>query len=145
MPFLYRLCSDETLSTARLHKAIQQVVIKHQSLHTSLVFNKENNLLIQKLVDITDNNDNLFEFIESTFETDEQLNNIMHVEQYDPQLFDLSQGLVFRCHIRLLQTNIFKSIFFPTKMHLSSIFIMLCSIFPSMNIFLHDLNQAYTA
>ena len=144
MPFLYRLCSDETLSTARLHKAIQQVVIKHQSLHTSLVFNKENNLLIQKLVDITDNNDNLFEFIESTFETDEQLNNIMHVEQYDPQLFDLSQGLVFRCHF-VYYKQISSNQLLSDKDALIFNFHHALFDFPSMDIFLHDLNQAYTA
>ena len=84
------------------------------------------------------------EFIESTFETDEQLNNIMHDEQYDPQLFDLSRGLVFRCHIRVLQTNLVKSIFLLIKMLL--IFNFHHAIFdrPSMDLFLHDLNQAYT-
>ena len=75
------LHSDETLSSTRLRQALQQVVMKHQSLHTSLVFNEENNIFIQRIIDLADNNNNLFEFIESTFETDEQLNNIMHEEQ----------------------------------------------------------------
>ena len=99
MPFLYRLHSDETLSSTRLRQALQQVAMKHESLHTSLVFNEENNIFIQRIIDLADNNNNLFEFNESTFETDEQFNNIIQKETENSQYFDLSQGLVCRCHI----------------------------------------------
>ena len=72
MPFLYRLSSGVTLATKQLRQALQQVIIKHQSLHTSLVFNTDKNVLMQQVTDLSDNNNKLFAFIESTFETNEQ-------------------------------------------------------------------------
>ena len=99
MPFLYRLSSNHTLSIQQLRHALQLIINKHQSLRTSLVFDTEKNLLMQRIIDQEDNKNNLFTFIESTYETDEQLNNIIHDEQTNSQHFDLTQGLVFRCHI----------------------------------------------
>ena len=90
---------QHTLSITQLHQALQLIVIKHQSLRTSLIFDTEKNLLMQQIIDSNNNNNKLFAFIESTFETDEQLNDIMHDEKRNSQLFDLAQGLVFRCHI----------------------------------------------
>ena len=143
MPFLYRLYSDETLSTVRLHQALQQIVMKHQSLHTSLVFDKENNLLMQKIMNRVDSDNRLFRFIESTFETDEQLNNIMHDERYNPKLFDLSQGLVCRCHIVYYKQVSSNNVLTDKDL---LIFNFHPTFFdrPSMDVFLHDLNQAYT-
>ncbi|CAF4471186.1 unnamed protein product, partial [Adineta steineri] len=90
-----------------------------------------------------DDNGQLFTFIENTYETQEQLNDIIHKEKYNPQFFDAAQGLVFRCHLVY-----YKQI---SSDHLLShkdvlIFNFHHSVFdyPSMNIFLHDLDQAYT-
>ena len=143
MPFLYRLSSQYTLSIQQLHHALQLVVTKHQSLHTSLIFDTEKNLLMQHIIDLDDGNNDLFAFIESTFETNEQLNSIMHEEKRIPQLFDLAHGLVFRCHI-LYYKQISTNHLLSDKDALIINFHHALFDFPSMKIFLHDLNQAYT-
>jgi NRPS condensation-like uncharacterized protein len=143
MPFLYRLSSNETLSIKQLRHALQLIINKHQSLRTSLVFDANQNLLMQRIIDQEDDQNDLFPIIESIHETDEQLNNIIHNEQTNSQHFDLSQGVVFRCHIVY-----YKQI--SPDMHLHErdtlIFNFHHALFdlPSMNIFLDDLNQAYT-
>ena len=143
MPFLYRLSSGDTLSIEQLRQALEQVVIKHQSLHTSLVFNTDKNVLTQRVTDLNDNNNKLFVFIESTFETNEQLNDIMYNEKCNSQLFDLSQGLVFRCHL-VYHKQISSNDLLTDKDALIFNFHHALFDFPSMNVFLHDLNQAYT-
>jgi hypothetical protein len=143
MPFLYRLSPYHTLSISHLRHVLQPIINKHQSLRTSLIFNAENNLLTQRIIHSNDNNNHqLFTFIESIFETDQQLNNIMHDEQTNSQYFNLTQGLVFRCHIlyyKQISTNRLLShqdaIIF--NFHHASFDIL------SMNVFINDLSQAY--
>ncbi|CAF1485117.1 unnamed protein product, partial [Adineta steineri] len=145
MPFVYRLQPGHTLSIQQLRHALHLTVNKHASLHTSLHFGIEKNLLMQRVITHEDknNNNNMFSIIETIYETDEQLNEILHDEKRNPQLFDLAQGLVFRCHLVY-----YKQI---SSHHLLShndllIFNFHHGLFDfsSMNIFLHDLNQAYT-
>ena len=143
MPFLYRLHSVHTLSITQLRQALQLIVTKHQSLRTSLIFDKEKNLLMQKITDSNDNNNRSFEFLESTFETDEQLNNSMHNEKRNFQLFDLGQGLVFRCHLVYYKQISSKNLLCD-KDALIFNFHHASFDFPSMDIFLDDLNQAYS-
>ncbi len=99
---------------------------------------------MQKIIDLDDNyNKKLFTSIESIFETDEQLNNIIYDERSNCQHFDLTHGIVFRCHI-VYHNQI------PTNDSLSNKDILIFNFhhalfdFPSMDLFLHDLNQAYT-
>ncbi|CAF4365039.1 unnamed protein product, partial [Adineta steineri] len=98
---------------------------------------------MQRTIDMNDNSRQLFRFFESTYETKEQLNEILQDEKRNPYLFDLARGLVFRCHI------IYYKQISPNH-RLSDKDILLFNFqhalfdFPSMNIFLHDLNQAYT-
>ncbi|CAF1508744.1 unnamed protein product, partial [Adineta steineri] len=101
MPFVYRLQSDHTLLIKQLTHALHLTVNKHHSLHTSLHFDIEKNLLMQRVITHEDknNNNNIFSIIETIYETEEQLNEILHDEKRNPHLFDLAQGLVFRCHI----------------------------------------------
>jgi len=143
MPFLYRLHSKHTLSIKQLHQALQLVVNKHLSLRTSLNFDKEKNLLTQRIVDLNDNNKQLFAFIESTFNTDEQLNDIMHNEKGNSQLFDLAQGLVFRCHL-IYHEEISSNDLLCDKDAIIFNFHHALFDFPSMNVFLNELDQAYT-
>ena len=143
MPFLYRLSSQHTLSIQQLRQALQLVVTKHQSLHTSLTFDTEKNTLMQRIINLNNGNNELFAFIESTFETDEQLNDIMHDEQYDPKLFDLAQGLVFRCHI-VYYKQVSSNNLLTGKDLLIFNFHHAFFDQPSMDVFLHDLNQVYT-
>ncbi|CAF1209790.1 unnamed protein product [Adineta steineri] len=145
MPFVYRLHLDHTLSIKQLLQALHITVNKHPSLHTSFHFDIEKNLLMQRVINHQDKNDNnnMFSIIETTYETDEQLNEIFHDERRNSHLFNLAQGLVFRCHLvyyKQISSNHLLSdndlIIF--NFHHASF------DFPSMNIFLHDLNQAYT-
>jgi len=143
MPFLYRLSSRNTLSMQQLRQALQLIVTKHQSLRTSLIFDTEKNQLMQQIIDLNHNSNKSFTFIKSTFETDEQLNNIMYDEKHNPQLFAVAQGLVFRCHI-VYYKQVSSNNLFTDKDVL--IFNFHHAIFDrsSMDVFLHDLNQAYT-
>ena len=144
MSFIYRLCSGDVLSTTRLLQTLHKVIIKHQSLRTSLNFDTQTNMLMQRVIDWNDNpNSDLFTFTESTYETDEQLNNIMYDEQTNSQHFDLAHGLVFRCHIVYYRQ-------IPSDQLVSDkdllIFNFHHALFDvsSMDIFLHDLNETYT-
>ncbi|CAF4271067.1 unnamed protein product, partial [Adineta steineri] len=77
------------------------------------------------------------------FETDKQLNNIVYDEQQNTQHFDISQGLVFRCHL-VYYKEISANDLLSDKDVIIFNFHHALFDFSSMNIFLHDLNQAYT-
>ena len=89
-----------------------------------------------------DNKSDMFPIIESTYEVDEQRNQILHDEKRNPQLFDLAQGLAFRCHL-VYHQHISSNNLLSDKDLLIFNFHHALFDFPSMNIFLHDLNQAY--
>ncbi|CAF1398572.1 unnamed protein product, partial [Adineta steineri] len=145
MPFVYRLQQGHTLSIKQLRHALHLTVNKHPSLHTSLHFDNEKNLLMQRVIthEHENNNDNMFSIIQTTYETDQQLNDILHDERRNPPVFDLAQGLVFRCHL-VYYKQISSNQLLSDKDLLIFNFHHALFDFPSMNIFLHDLNQAYT-
>ncbi|CAF1442019.1 unnamed protein product, partial [Adineta steineri] len=143
MPFVYSLYSHHTLLVQHLCHALQLIVTKHQTLRTSLIYHTHNNRLMQQIIDFSQHNNTLFTFIESTYETDEQLNHILHEEKYNLQLFDVAQGLVFRCHL-VYYKQISANHLLSHKDLLIFNFHYALFDFPSMNIFLHDLSQAYT-
>ncbi|CAF4202876.1 unnamed protein product, partial [Adineta steineri] len=143
MHFLYRLHRHHSLSEQQLRHALELIITKHQSLRTSLIFHTETDRLLQQIINMNGNNRPLFTFIESAYETDEQLNEILHDEKRNPHLFDLAQGLVFRCHI-IYYKQISSNHLLSDKDILIFNFHHALFDFPSMNIFLHDLNQAYT-
>ncbi|CAF4348095.1 unnamed protein product, partial [Adineta steineri] len=143
MPFVYRLQSGHTLSVKQLHQALQLTVNKHLSLHTSLIFDAQMNLLIQRVITRKDNYTDMFSIIETTYETDEQLNEILHDEKRNPYLFHLDQGLAFRCHL-VYHKQVSSDHLLSDKDLLIFNFHHALFDFPSMEVFLHDLNQAYT-
>jgi hypothetical protein len=143
MPFLYRLCSQHTLSIKQLRHTLQLIVTKHQSLRTSIIFDTQSNRLMQRIIDLNDNNKQLFSFIESTFDTDEQLNDIMHNEKRNSQLFNLSQGLVFRCHLVHHNQISSNNLLYDKDVIIFNVHHALFD-FPSMNVFLRDINQVYS-
>ena len=142
MSFFYRLYTGDILYVEQLRHALQLVVTEHESLHTSLTFDSNKNIVMQRVLSQQYINNDMFTITESTYETDEQLNAIIENEKCNPQLFDLTQGFVFRCHIiyykQISSNNIltyqdiiifnFHHAFFD---------------YPSIKIFLHDLDQAY--
>ncbi|CAF3908572.1 unnamed protein product [Adineta steineri] len=143
MPFVYRLQPDHTLSIKQLRHALHLTVNKHLSLHTSLYFDIQKNQLMQQVITQNDNYTDMFSIIETTFETDEQLNEILHDEKRNPHLFDLAQGLVFRCHI-IYYKQISSNHLLSNKDVLIFNFHHALFDFPSMQVFHHDLNEAYT-
>jgi hypothetical protein len=143
MPFLYRLYEGHNLSAKQLCHSLQLIVTKHLSLRTALIFDKEKNLLMQQIISLNESNKQLFTFIESTYETDEQLTDIMHNEKSNSELFDLAQGLVFRCHL-VYYKQISSNDVLCDKDAIIFNFHHAVFDFPSMNVFFHDLNEAYT-
>ncbi|CAF4168757.1 unnamed protein product, partial [Adineta steineri] len=143
MPFVYRLQPGHTLSIKQLRQALQLTVHKHLSLHTSLHFDTEKNLLMQRVIthEYENKNNNMFSIIETIYEADEQLNEILHDEKRNPQLFDLARGLVCRCHI-IYYKQISSNHLLSDKDLLIFNFHHALFDLSSMNIFLHDLNQA---
>ncbi len=142
MPFPYRLHPQHTLSIKYLHHALQLIVTKHLSLRTSLIFDTENNQLMQRIFDSEDNTKQLFTFSESIFDTDEQLIDVIHDEKRNSQLFNLTQGLVFRCHL-LHHKYISSNDLLTDKDAIIFNFHHALFDFPSMHVFLHDLDEAY--
>ncbi|CAF4178253.1 unnamed protein product, partial [Adineta steineri] len=98
---------------------------------------------MQRVIARKDNYTDMFSIIETTYETDEQLNEIVHDEKRNPHLFDLAQGLVFRCHV-IYHQQISSNHLLSHKDIIIFNFHHALFDFPSMNIFLRDLNQAYT-
>ncbi|CAF4024354.1 unnamed protein product, partial [Adineta steineri] len=143
IPFIYRLHSHHTLSVKHLRHVLELIVTKHESLRTSLIFHTENNRLMQQIIGMNDNNRQLFTFIESTYTTYEQLNHILHEEKHNPQLFDLAQGLVFRCYLVYYKQISSNNIVSDKDVVIFNFHHALFD-FPSMEVFHHDLNQAYT-
>jgi hypothetical protein len=142
MPFLYRLSLEHTLSIKHLRDALQQIVTKHLSLRTSLIFDTETNRLMQRIIDTGDSKKQQFTFIESIFETEEQLIHIMYDEKRNFQLFDLAQGLVFRCHL-LHHEQISSNDLLTNNNAIIFNFHHAMFDYPSMDVFLHDLDHFY--
>ncbi|CAF1117030.1 unnamed protein product [Adineta steineri] len=143
MLFVYHLHSHHTLSVQHLRHALQLIVTKHESFRTSLVFDTEKNLVMQRIIDMNNNNKQLFTFIESSYETQEQLNDTLHDEKRNPHLFDLAQGLVFRCHLVYYKQISSNDLLSDQDVVIFNFHHALFDL-SSMNIFLRDLNQAYT-
>ena len=143
MPFVYRLTTAHTLSPQHLRHALQLIIRRHQALRTSILLDTENDLFVQHIMSEEHDQNNTFSFVESTYETDEQLKDILHDEQTNCHHFDLSRGVVFRFHIVYHRQKPSSDIL---SMNDVLIFNFHHAIFDlaSMDIFLDDLNQAYT-
>lgn len=142
MPFVYRLDSNHTLSITKLQYALQRVVRKHFALGTALYFDTDANLLMQRVNTLKDESKQLFTCVETSFETDEQLADIICKEKDNAHLFDLTQGLVFRCHL-LYYKQIPTNDLLCDKDAIVFNFHRTAFDVPSMTIFLQDLHQAY--
>jgi hypothetical protein len=97
---------------------------------------------MQRIIDSNDSTKQLFTFTQSTFNTNEQLVNIMHDEKRNSQLFNLAEGLVLRCHL-VHQKQISSNDLLTDKDVIIFNFHHASFYFPSMNVFLHDLDEAY--
>ena len=139
MPFLFHI-EFGSLSLARLRRALQLVIMKHQSLRTALYFDSDKQQLMQRIVEPTENQE-LFVFVETTIEmNDECLMTIMHDERGNPFHFNLAQGLVCRLHIIRRSS---KSDCLVTGDSIILNFHHALFDFPSMVTLYRDLDQAY--
>ncbi|CAF0960866.1 unnamed protein product [Adineta steineri] len=143
MSFIYRPSPNQSLSVPQLYNALQLVLAKHQTLHTSLIFDTEKNLLMQRVIELNDNNNRLFKLIKTIYETDGQVTDIMHDERQNTQYFDLSQGRVFRCHLVYYKEIASNNLLSDRDVIIFN-FHHIIFDYLSINIFLNDLNQAYT-
>jgi hypothetical protein len=97
---------------------------------------------MQRIINSNDNTKQPFTFIESTFDTDEQLIDIMHKEKRNSQFFNLAEGLVFRCHL-VHHKQISSNDLLTDKDAIIFNFHHALFDFPSKNLFLRDLDEAY--
>ncbi len=84
----------------------------------------------------------LFTFIESTFETDKQLIDILNNEKRNSQIFNLTEGLVFRCHLVHYKRTLSNDLLTDNDAIVFNFHHALFD-FPSINIFLNDLDQVH--
>ncbi|CAF3762763.1 unnamed protein product [Rotaria sp. Silwood1] len=140
MPFMYRVSPGATLSISRLRRALHLVVLKHQPLRTSLIYDTKEDMLLQKVNNTT--HDGLFTFIESTFKTNDDLTKIQYEERTNLDHFDLVQGRVFRCHVLYHKKSVHKDTLEDGDLLIFN-FHHASFDFASMSIFYRDLDQAY--
>ena len=139
MAFLYHIESG-TLCIEKLQHAMRLVVKKHKALRTSLFFDFGKQQLMQRINE--EDCDQLFSFVESKFESmDEVLTGIMHTERGNPSLFDLERGVVCRLHVVRRNTN--DKQLLPGDNIIFNFHHAMFD-FPSVLIFHHDFNKAYT-
>ncbi|CAF1575306.1 unnamed protein product, partial [Adineta ricciae] len=145
MSFSYQISSGGTLHISRLRRALHSVVTKHESLRTSLFFDVEKNILMQRIIEPDDNDDDnsrLFTLSESSFKTEDELNKIIYDERTNTTHFDLSGALVFRCHAAHRKQSVSSDQLCEGDVLIFSFHRALFDV-PSIHIFLHDLNKAY--
>lgn len=142
MPFFYRISSTHTLSITRLHKALKEVVDKHEMLRTSVIFDAGKCQLLQKIKDHGSSNTELFTFIESHFETDHQLQAIIHSETNNSEYLDPTRGLVFRCHVVLFNKTSSNDAICKNDLVIFN-FHNLVFDNSSIEVFVYELNEAY--
>ena len=138
MSFLYRI-ETGTLSITRLCHALQLVIMKHHALRTALFFDSDNQELVQRILQ-PQQNEQLFTFVDSTFETEDNLVTIMHDERGNPSHFDLAKGIVCRLHVVRRNST---SNDLDTGDAIIFNFHHAMFDFPSMPLFHRDLEQAY--
>ncbi|CAF1581740.1 unnamed protein product, partial [Adineta steineri] len=97
---------------------------------------------MQRVLIQQDISNEMFIITESTYETQEQLNVTIENEKCNSQLFDLVQGLVFRCHI-IYYKQISSNNILSDKDIIIFNFHHAFFDYSSMKLFLHDLDQAY--
>jgi hypothetical protein len=140
MPFFYRLIKG-TISIERLRHILQRIVLKHCSLRTALAFDSTTDCLIQRIVQPTDNNEELFLFVKSVLNSDNDIRDIILNEMHNPLNFNLSNGHVFRVHVVVQQSDN-KDILQTGDMVIFN-FHQSAFDLPSLEVFHRDLYMAY--
>ncbi|CAF1549579.1 unnamed protein product, partial [Adineta steineri] len=95
-----------SLSFNRLLQAFRYVLNKHKILRTSLTFNNDDGVLKQSITDI---HKTFTITMNQTFQNENELQNIIYQTTINPNLFDLSNGRVFRAEILKHQISLNKN------------------------------------
>ena len=140
VPFVYRLMRGN-LSIERLRRALRLLVLKHCSLRTLFTMDSRTDSLIQRILEPHDDDEELFIFVQSSFNCDEDLETILHQELSNPLHFQLSEGRVFRFHIVSHQTD--QRGMVEAGDYLVFNFHRIAFDLPSWDIFERDLRLAY--
>jgi NRPS condensation-like uncharacterized protein len=99
IPLFYRISSlDSHISIARLHRALQSVIMKHSILRTALYFDIHG-IIVQQVNVISDCDDIKSNELEIINLQNNDFNKTIHEIFNRSDLFDLSKGRVIHCHI----------------------------------------------
>ena len=93
IPLVYEVIQT-SISLKRLKRALTTIIEKHKILRTRLMFDDTLGLLQQEILDEVP----LF-VIETKVDNERDIEKVLYDEETNPNLFDLNQGKVFRCHI----------------------------------------------
>ena len=142
VPLAYSvLCDTKPVSIARLRRAIQSLIVKHSVLRTSLLLNK-NGDVIQSVLEVTDSGQTLYGFTVLYAESDDESNICEKIHRSDH--FDLTKGRVLQCHIVRRRSSLLHNDDQLTTNDMI-LFHSHHSAFDgtSMSVFIHDLSLAY--
>ncbi|CAF1555547.1 unnamed protein product, partial [Adineta ricciae] len=137
--FLYEINKNVKISLKRLNEVLELIIEKHEILRTSIKFDKETNELKQY---INESNKKSFELLKSIYETNDEIERIINEEKYSNKLFNLNEGLVFRCHI-IYYREIGENELIKPKDLIIFNFHKISFDNLSIEIFLNDLNEFY--
>ena len=97
---VYQLSTKTTFPIYRLRHALQLIVAKHAILRTVLIYDQDK--FTQKILPMSDDR---YHFEATYVIDDNHLKQILYNEKTNRALFDLEQGLVFRCHVLRCSSN----------------------------------------
>ncbi|CAF4204968.1 unnamed protein product, partial [Adineta steineri] len=103
IPLIYRVkstCNSEQITIDRLRRGIDALIAKHAILRTSMCWDTNTGILVQHIQQL--NSRAQYDFLISHVENDEQMTAICNKELTFSKLFDLTRGIIFRCHIIIM-------------------------------------------
>ncbi|CAF1212938.1 unnamed protein product, partial [Didymodactylos carnosus] len=93
------------VSIEKLRHSLLLVIEKHSPLRTALKYDQNEECLMQTIKPMTFGHD-LYKFQISKIRSREELENILFDEETNETYFDLANGIVFRCHIIRMMSEI---------------------------------------
>ena len=137
IPLVYEI-AQAPVSLERLKRALSALIQKHKTLRTRLVFDETDGTLQQEIMDQIS-----VEIMLTSVNSEKDLENILYDEETNPNLFNLSEGQVFRCHAIRRSWTIDGDLLAPSDI---LIFNFHHAAFDgtSIDIFFRDLQQAYS-
>lgn len=102
MVLVYCLSPCSLLQVSRLRRSLQLLTIRHELLGSLINEDGKKNCIMQYFNDSCEcsiDSKTLFPWIESVYDTDEELNTIIQNERNNLKLFDLTQNIILRCHL----------------------------------------------